>query len=108
MHDGSSDEAAHLQEELRVGAAELAAVRAELRAVVAKVLGRLEGLRGELQELKTGKAWSDERIAKLEESECGCGGGASGEPERAGRQAGGEQLRGTRRAGRSAGGGRAG
>ena len=43
MHGGSSDEAAHLQEELRVGAAELAAVRAELRAVVAKVLGRLEG-----------------------------------------------------------------
>jgi hypothetical protein len=41
-------------------------------------------LRGELQELKTGKAWSDERIAKLEESECGCGGGASGEPQRAG------------------------
>jgi hypothetical protein len=73
MHDGSSDEAAHLQEELRVGAAELAAVRAESRAVVVKVLGRLEGLRGELQELKTGKARSDERIAKLEESECGCG-----------------------------------
>ena len=73
MHDGSSDEAAHLQEELRVGAAELAAVWAELRVVVAKVLGRLEGLRGELQELKMGKARSDERIAKLEESECGCG-----------------------------------
>ena len=84
MHDGSIDEAAHLQEELRVGAAELAAVPAESRAVVAKVLGRLEGLRGELQELKTGKARSDERIAKLEESECGCGGGASGEPQRAG------------------------
>ena len=43
MHDGSIDEAAHLQEELRVGAAELAAVPAESRAVVAKVLGRLEG-----------------------------------------------------------------
>jgi hypothetical protein len=41
MHDGSIDEAAHLQEELRVGAAELAAVPAESRAVVAKVLGRL-------------------------------------------------------------------
>ena len=52
MHDGSIDEAAHLQEELRVGAAELAAVPAESRAVVAKVLGRLGGLRGELQELR--------------------------------------------------------
>jgi hypothetical protein len=33
--------------ELRVGAAELAAVPAESRAVLAKVLGRLEGLRSD-------------------------------------------------------------
>ena len=53
-----------MEEELRVGAAELAAVPAESRAVLAKVLGRLEGMRGELEELKAGKARSDERIAQ--------------------------------------------
>ena len=74
--------AAHLHDELRVGAAELAAVPAESRALFAKVLGRLEGLRGELEELKVGKARLDERaeslslwVAKLEESECECGEG---------------------------------
>ena len=63
-----SDDAAGLEEELRIGAAELAAVPAESRAVLAKVLGRLEGMRGELEELKAGKARSDARIARLEES----------------------------------------
>jgi hypothetical protein len=67
------DDNAGLEEELRVGAAELAAVPAESRAVLAKVLGRLEGMRGELEELKAGKARSDERIAQLEDSECECG-----------------------------------
>ena len=47
---------------------------AESRALFAKVLGRLEGMRGEMEELKVGKAWSDARIARLEESECECGG----------------------------------
>jgi hypothetical protein len=47
-----SDDAAGLEEELRIGAAELAAVPAESRAVLAKVLGRLKGMRGELEELK--------------------------------------------------------
>ena len=72
-----SDDAAGLEDELRVGAAELAAVPAESRAVLAKVLGQLEGLRGELEELKAGKARSDEqaeslsaRVAKLEENNC--------------------------------------
>ena len=69
-----SDDAAGLEEELRVGAAELAAVPAESRALFAKVLGRLEGMRGEMEELKAGKARSDARIARLEESECECGG----------------------------------
>ena len=67
------DDNAGLEEELRVGAAELAAVPAESRAVLAKVLGRLEGMRGELEELKAGKARSDARIAQLEDSECECG-----------------------------------
>jgi hypothetical protein len=65
------------EEELRVGAAELAelaAVPAESRALFAKVLGRLEGMRDEMEELKAGKARSDARIARLEESECECGG----------------------------------
>jgi hypothetical protein len=92
MHDGSIDEAAHLQEELRVGAAELAAVPAESRAVVAKVLGRLGALRGELQELRRARrgrtrgspSWRrasagaaearaeslSARVAKLEENNC--------------------------------------
>ena len=64
--------AAHLHEELRVGAAELAAVPAESRALFAKVLGRLEGMRGELEELKVGKARSDARIARLEEESKDC------------------------------------
>ena len=68
---GGGSDAAGLEEELHVGAAELAAVPAESRAVLAKVLGRLEGLRGEMEELKAGKARSDERIAGLEEKE-GC------------------------------------
>ena len=66
------------EEELRVGAAELAAVPAESRALFAKVLGRLEGMRGELEELKAGKARSDARaeslsawgVAELEENGC--------------------------------------
>ena len=66
---GGGSDAAGLEEELRVGAAELAAVPAESRAVLAKVLGRLEGMRVELEELKAGKARSDERIARLEETE---------------------------------------
>jgi hypothetical protein len=60
------------EEELRVGAAELAelaAVPAESRALFAKVLGRLEGMRDEMEELKAGKARSDARIARLEETE---------------------------------------
>ena len=73
MHAGNRDEAAHLHEELRVGAAELAAVPAASRALFAKVLGWLEGMRGEVEELTAGKARSDERIAKLEQSECKCG-----------------------------------
>jgi hypothetical protein len=63
---GGGSDAAGLEEELHVGAAELAAVPAESRAVLAKVLGRLEGLRGEMEELKAGKARSDERIAQHE------------------------------------------
>ncbi len=66
------DDAAGLVEELRVGAAELAAVPAESRALFAKVLGRLEGMRGELEELKVGKARSDARIARLEEESKDC------------------------------------
>eukprot|EP01046_Picozoa_sp_COSAG06_P012930 COSAG06_NODE_772_length_12432_cov_119.880159_13_plen_730_part_00 len=65
---GSDHDAAGLEEELRVGAAELAAVPAESRALFARVLGRLEGMRGELEELKADKVRSDARIAKLEES----------------------------------------
>jgi hypothetical protein len=65
---GSDHDAAGWEDELRVGAAELAAVPAESRALFAKVLGRLDGMRGELEELKAAKARSDERIAKLEES----------------------------------------
>ena len=74
---GAGSDAAGL-EELRVGAAELAAVPAESRALFAKVLGWLEGMRGELEELKAGKARSDDRaesltarVAKLEENGCG-------------------------------------
>ena len=48
------EDAAHASAELHVGAAELAEVPAESRAVLAKVLGQLEGLRGELEELKAG------------------------------------------------------
>jgi hypothetical protein len=66
------DDNAGLEEELRVGAAELAAVPAESRAVLAKVLGRLEGMRGELEELKADKARSDARIARLEEESKDC------------------------------------
>eukprot|EP01046_Picozoa_sp_COSAG06_P012925 COSAG06_NODE_772_length_12432_cov_119.880159_8_plen_584_part_00 len=69
---GSDHGAAGLEEELRVGAAELAAVPAESRVLFAKVLGRLEGMRGELEELKAGKARSDERIARLEEESKDC------------------------------------
>ena len=79
---GSDDAAARASLELRVGASELAAVPAASRALFAKVLGRLEGMRGEMEELKAGKARSDERaeslslwVAKLEESECECGEG---------------------------------
>ena len=39
------------EEVLRVGAAELAAVPAVSRVLFMKVLGRLEGMRGELEEL---------------------------------------------------------
>jgi hypothetical protein len=83
-----SDDAAGLAEELRVGAAELAAVPAESRALFAKVLGRLEGMRGELEELKAGKARSDARaetlgarVAMLEESESECGEGEEEQEE---------------------------
>ena len=69
---GSDHDAAGWEDELRVGAAELAAVPAESRALFAKVLGRLEGLRGELEELKADKARSDERIARLEEDRKDC------------------------------------
>jgi hypothetical protein len=65
---GSDHDVARLQEELRVGAAELAAVPAESRALFAKVLGRLEGMRGEVEALKAGKVRSDERITNLEQS----------------------------------------
>jgi hypothetical protein len=64
-----NDDAAGLEDELGVGAAELAAVPAESRAVLAKVLGRLEGLRGELEELKAGKLELEARVAELEEKE---------------------------------------
>eukprot|EP01046_Picozoa_sp_COSAG06_P052899 COSAG06_NODE_9007_length_2013_cov_2.133751_1_plen_179_part_10 len=67
---GSTSDAAGLEEELRVGASELAAVPAESRAVLAKVLGRLEGMRGELEGLKAGKLELEARVAELEESEC--------------------------------------
>ena len=76
LNAGAGSVLAHLHEEQGVGAAELAAVPAESRALFAKVLGRLDGMRGELEELKAGKAWSDERVegpsvwvAMLEESE---------------------------------------
>ena len=82
LNAGAGSVLAHLHEEQGVGAAELAAVPAESRALFAKVLGRLNGMRGELEELKAGKARSDEwaeslslRVAKLEESECECGEG---------------------------------
>jgi hypothetical protein len=74
---GSDHDAAGWEDELRVGAAELAAVPAESRALFAKVLGRLDGMRGELEELKAGKRHSDARaetlgarVAKLEENGC--------------------------------------
>ena len=74
LNAGAGSVLAHLHEEQGVGAAELAAVPAESRALFAKVLGRLDGMRGELEELKAGKARSDERaeslslwVAKLEE-----------------------------------------
>ena len=63
------DDNAGLEEELRVGAAELAAVPAESRALFAKVLGRLEGMRGELEELKAGKLELEARVAELDEKE---------------------------------------
>jgi hypothetical protein len=66
LNAGGGSDAAGLEEELRVGAAELAAVPAESRALFAKVLGRLEGMRGELEELKAGKARSDARFAQHE------------------------------------------
>ena len=60
---GSDDAAARASEELRVGAAELAAVPAASRALFAKVRGEMEGMRGEIEELKADKARSGERIA---------------------------------------------
>ena len=73
---GSDHDAAGSAEELRVGAAELAAVPAESRVLFAKVLGRLEGLRGELKAVRAGKVRLEERaeglsvrVAMLEESE---------------------------------------
>ena len=72
---GSDDAAARASLELRVGASELVAVPAASRALFAKVLGRLEGMRGEMEELKADKRRSDERIARLEESDCECGEG---------------------------------
>ena len=71
----ASEDAAHAAEELRGGAAELAAVPPESRALFAQVLGRLDGLRGEVDGLKADKRRSDERIARLEESDCECGEG---------------------------------
>jgi hypothetical protein len=69
-----SDDVARASDELHVGVVELAAVPAESRALFAKVLGRLDGMRGQLEELKADKARSDERaesmrvrITKLEE-----------------------------------------
>jgi hypothetical protein len=87
---GSDDAAARASEELRVGAAVPAAVPAAARALFAKVLGRLEGMRGEMEEPKADKARSDERIAKLEDSECGCGvsEGEEGEEAKTPQQAG--------------------
>ena len=64
---GGGSDAAGLEEELHVGAAELAAVPAESRALCAKVLGRLEGMHGEMEELRAERRRSDERIARLEE-----------------------------------------
>eukprot|EP01046_Picozoa_sp_COSAG06_P069308 COSAG06_NODE_18844_length_865_cov_9.053525_1_plen_187_part_10 len=64
--DAASEDASA---ELHVGAAELAAVPVESRAVLAKVIGRLEGLRGELEELKAGKLALEARVAELEEKE---------------------------------------
>ena len=74
---GSDDAAARASLELRVGASELAAVPAASRALFAKVLGRLDGMRGEMEELKADKRRSDERaeslsarITELEEKGC--------------------------------------
>jgi hypothetical protein len=71
MHGAGSD-AAGLNEQLRVGAAELAAVPAESRVLFAKVLGQLDGMRGELEAVRADKARSDERIARLEEESKDC------------------------------------
>ena len=56
--------------------ARLGAVSAASRALFVEVLGRLDGMCGELEDLCVGKAWSDERVeglsvwvAMLEESE---------------------------------------
>ena len=68
---GGGSDAAGLEEELHVGAAELAAVPAESRAVLAKVLGRLEGLRGEMEELK-------ENSHSVVLGQMAAGGGAAG------------------------------
>jgi hypothetical protein len=68
--------------------ARLGAVSAASRALFVEVLGRLDGMRGELEELCAGKARLDERaeglsvrVAMLEESECECGEGEEEQEE---------------------------
>ena len=61
----ASEDAAHAAEELRVGAASLAAVPPESRALFARVLGRLDGLRGEVEELRADKLELEERAVRL-------------------------------------------
>jgi hypothetical protein len=70
---GGSNYVVGLQEELSIGAAELAAVPAESRTLFAKVLGRLDGMHGEMEEMHADRARSDARMTNLDESECECG-----------------------------------
>ena len=64
-----TDEAAPVNEELSIGAAELTAVPAESQALFAKILGRLESMRGEMMEMRADRRRADERIARLEEKD---------------------------------------
>ena len=72
---GAGSDEAPGSEELSIGAAELAAVPVESRALFAKVLGRLDDMRGEMEELRAGRQRADARaehlnarVSKLEES----------------------------------------